>query len=202
MVVAKQGSAAPVVIAAAWSQRTCALGHLGGAGGVNSAVGLHALPIVVDAHLRGAVFAHFEWAGCAAKELLPDASLSRAPSEYVALLQSLKTGSVGNTPIMVSGVLVPGAAPRYEAVVRAFGGTVLDIGTPDWGSRLSDIGRDTFSLTRRYTLVGVPLTGTVTVTVDGRPTTDFVLDVERNTVILDDAPRAGAEVLVRYQSGC
>lgn len=135
-------------------------------------------------------------------ELLPDASLSRAPSEYMALLQSLKTGSVGNTPIMVSGVLVPGAAPRYEVMVRAFGGTVLDIGTPDWGSRLSDIGRDTFSLTRRYTLVGVPLTGTMTVTVDGRPTTDFVLDVERNTVILDAAPRAGAEVVVRYQSDC
>jgi len=138
----------------------------------------------------------------ATPEFLPDASLSRAPSEYVALLESLKAGTVGNTPILVSGVLTPGAAARYETVVRHFGGSILDITTPDWGARLSEIGRDTFSLARSYALEEAPRAGTVEVLVDGRPVTAFVLDVQRRTIILTDAPRPGAEVIVRYQSGC
>jgi hypothetical protein len=138
----------------------------------------------------------------AVPEFLPDPSLSRAPSEYVALLESLKVGSAGNAPVLVSGVLTPGAATRYETVVRHFGGSVLDITTPDWGERLSEIGRDTFNLARSYALEGDPLAGSVIVLVDGQQTTDFVVDIQRRTVVLTDAPRAGAEIVIRYQSGC
>jgi hypothetical protein len=136
----------------------------------------------------------------AAPELLPDPALARAPDDYAAQLDGLKAGAVGNAPVLVSGVL-PRGAPRYEALVRRFGGAVLDITSPDWGAQLSVIGLDTFALSRSYTLAAEPDESSLEVTVAGAPAL-FRFDRARNTVVLDVTPPAGAEVVVRYRSSC
>ena len=114
----------------------------------------------------------------------------------------MKSGTVGNAPILVSGVVLTGAASRYESLVRHFGGTLLDIRTPDWGERLSEVGNDTFALARSFQLGSEPVDGSLTVEVDGQPTTAFSYDAVRRTVVIDPAPRAGATVDVSYQSWC
>jgi hypothetical protein len=133
---------------------------------------------------------------------LPDAALARAPADYIAFLESIKSGTVGNAPVLVSGVVVPGIARRYEEVVRHFGGAVLDIRTADWGERLADVGNATFSLTRSFRLGADALADSITVAVNGSPVTDFRYDAARRTVVLERPPRAGAEVTITYRSGC
>ena len=133
---------------------------------------------------------------------LPDPALSREPSEYIALLEGLKGAGGDAGGILVSGVLPAVGAVRYQELVTTFGGASLDIAQPDWGEQLSQIGIDTFSLARSYALEGVPQLGSIIVTVDGEATTDFVFDDARNAVVLDDTPRAGADVTVVYRSGC
>jgi hypothetical protein len=135
-------------------------------------------------------------------EVLPDPALAREPAEYVALLQAKKGGAVANAPVLVSAVITPGFADRYGQLVDRFGGTTLDITSPDWGSRLGEIGVDTFTLSRAFVLAGDAVPDSVVVEVDGRQTADFVYDEQRHTVVVDRPPRAGAEVVVRYVAEC
>ncbi len=135
-------------------------------------------------------------------DLLPDPALSRAPDEYVALLLARKGGARANAPVLVSAVLNPGGARRYEALVDRFAGTRLDITRPDWGAQLGEIGVDTFTLSRSFLLASDAEAGSIVVEVDGRPTTAFAYDTARRAVVLDEAPGAGAEVVVRYVAGC
>jgi hypothetical protein len=114
----------------------------------------------------------------------------------------VKGGTVGNAPVLVSGVVVPGFATRYETLVRHFGGTTLDIQTADWGEQLAEVGNATFALTRSFRLGSDPAVASIVVEVDGVATTGFTFDVTRRIVVLDDAPRAGAEVVITYRSGC
>lgn len=131
-----------------------------------------------------------------------DPVLSRSPDEYIALLRALKAGSLDNAPILVSGVLTPGQADRYEAVIAAFNGGTLDITRTDWGRRLSELGFDTFSLSRSFGLQSDAVSTSIVVTVDGVVTRDFSWDPERRAVILDTSPGRGAQVVVSYTSGC
>ncbi len=154
-----------------------------------------------DAALSIVIISDEEDAG-AFPEILPDAALARSPEEYIALLEGLKAGTLSRTPILVSAVVNPRDSARYRAVANHFGGSTLDITTPDWGERLSEIGNDTFSLARSFQLNGSPVPGTVAVEVDGTPTTNFVVDVARGTVTLTDVPTAGADVSIVYRTGC
>jgi len=133
---------------------------------------------------------------------LPDAALARDPADYIAFLEAVKGGTVGNAPVLVSGVVVPGFATRYEALVRHFGGTILDISTADWGEQLAEVGNATFALARSFRLGSDPAVASIVVEVDGVATTGFTFDAARRTVVLDEAPAAGAEVVITYRSGC
>ncbi|HEY1098180.1 MAG TPA: vWA domain-containing protein, partial [Myxococcota bacterium] len=135
-----------------------------------------------------------------ADEGLP--SLARAPDEYVALLRSTKAGALSNAPVLVSGVITPGQALRYQAVVDAFHGSVLDITRADWGSRLGEIGVDTFALARTFDLQTRTTRASITVTIDGVATTAFSYDTARGAVILDENPPTGAAIVISYQAGC
>jgi hypothetical protein len=135
-------------------------------------------------------------------EALPDPSLAREPAEYVALLEARKGAALTNLPVLVSAVITPGFAERYEELVDHFGGTSLDITSPSWGAQLGEIGVDTFSLARAFVLADEAAAGSIVVEVDGRQTTAFSYDAARHAVILDQAPRGGAEIVVTYQSGC
>ena len=96
-------------------------------------------------------------------EFLPDPALSRTPGDYIALLEARKAGAVQNTPVLVSAVLPP-VGGRYREVVDHFGGTVLDILSPLWGTQLSAIAQDTFALSRTFQLANAPRAATVTAT--------------------------------------
>jgi hypothetical protein len=133
---------------------------------------------------------------------LPDPALSRTPDEYIALLEARKAGAVENAPVLVSAVLPPTGAPRYRAVVDHFGGSVLDITTPDWGTRLSEIARETFSLSRSFQLGTAPRPGSVRVTIDGVATDEFVVDVDRRAVVLDEPADGGAHIVITYAPQC
>jgi hypothetical protein len=133
---------------------------------------------------------------------LPDPALAAAPSTYVSLLQAFKSGTVGNAPVLVSGVVTPGFASRYEEVVHAFDGAILDIQSPVWGTRLAEIGTATFTLARTFRLSDHATAASILVEIDGVSTTAFVYDDERRSVILRDQPAPGTEVTITYESGC
>jgi hypothetical protein len=136
-------------------------------------------------------------------DFLPDPALSRAPDEYIALLEALKAGSVENAPILVQAVL-PTFAPRYNAVVSHFGGTSLDVTSPVWGNQLSELAGAAFSLARTFRLGARPDVGTVEVRVNGvaLAADEFTVDATRNTVVLVEPAAAGATVIVRYLPAC
>jgi hypothetical protein len=133
---------------------------------------------------------------------LPDPALAAPLEAYIALLQAFKGGTVANAPVLVSGVVSPGAAYRYEEVVRFFDGSILDIQSPTWGSRLAEIGTATFSLSRTFRLSDAAIASSLVVHVDGVATTAFDYDEERRAVVLRDQPPPGAEVAITYGSGC
>jgi hypothetical protein len=135
-------------------------------------------------------------------EALPDPALARDPLEYVALLQAKKGGALAHTPVLVSAVIVPGFARRYQTLVDAFGGVALDITSTGWGTRLGEIGIDTFSLARAYVLANEPDVNSLVVLVNGRAVTAFSYEERRRAVVLDEAPPPGADVVIRYRQVC
>jgi hypothetical protein len=135
-------------------------------------------------------------------EFLPDPALSRDPDEYVALLEAKKGGGLVNAPVLVSAVVTPGSATRYEVLVDHFGGTSLDITRADWGEELGDIGVDTFTLGRAFVLASSAVEDSIVVEVDGRRIVGFRYDAERRAVILNDPPRGGAEIVITYRAEC
>ncbi len=135
-------------------------------------------------------------------EALPDPALSRAPEDYIALLEARKAGSVLNAPVLVSAVLPAGGGNRYRAVVDHFSGVALDITDPAWGARLSEIGVETFSLSRSFALGSAPRAGSVTVTVDGVVINAFAIDAARRSIVLDEAAPGGADVVITYTPDC
>lgn len=134
-------------------------------------------------------------------EFLPDPALSRTPAEYTALLEAKKAGSVSNAPVLVSAVLPAGGGDRYRAVVDHFGGISLDITSPDWGTRLSEIGNATFALSRSFQLGSPPRSGTVAVTVDG-VVAAFTVNAARAVIVVDGVVPGGSAVVITYLPEC
>jgi len=116
---------------------------------------------------------------------------------YIDILRAVKSTTVAEVPVLVSAV-VPLGASRYREVVNAFGGVALNVNQP-WGEELADIGEATVELARSFTLASRP-EGQVYVTVDGAPTSDFV--VEDRTLTFSEPLAEGAEVEVTYDPGC
>ena len=138
----------------------------------------------------------------AVPQILPDPALSRSPEEYIALLEARKAGSVLNAPVLVSAVLPAGGGNRYRAVVDHFSGVALDITDPNWGERLSEIGVETFALSRSFSLGSAPRAGTVVVSVDGVPTNAFTIDAARRAIVLNASAPGGADVVITYLPQC
>jgi hypothetical protein len=135
-------------------------------------------------------------------DFLPDPALSRAPAEYIALLEARKGGSVLNAPVLVSAVLPAQGGLRYRALVNHFSGVALDITDPNWGTQLSEIGAETFALSRSFSIGSPPRAGSVVVVVDGVATTAFTVDSARQAVILDEPAPGGADVVISYIPQC
>ncbi|MDP2344964.1 MAG: choice-of-anchor D domain-containing protein [Deltaproteobacteria bacterium] len=135
-------------------------------------------------------------------EFLPDPALSRAPAEYIALLEARKAGSVLNAPVLVSAVLPPNGGNRYRDVVEHFSGVSLDITDPTWGTRLSEIGNETFALARSFSIGSPPRNGSVSVSIDGVAVTAFTIDLQRQAIVLDEPAPGGADVDITYIPEC
>ncbi len=123
---------------------------------------------------------------------------ARSVDGYISFLAALKGGSLSNAPVLFSAVSL--FAPRYQALVEAFGGVQLDLAS-DWGTELGQIGDATFGLGRTFRLASTPTSGSVTVSIDGVPTTAFDVKDGR-LIVLDEAPPPGAEVTVTYVAEC
>lgn len=117
----------------------------------------------------------------------------RDPKETITALRTLKPAGV---PILVAGVVQPDESRRYQEVLRAFHGDVLDI-NGDWGERLGDLGAATLALSRSVWLAHDADAGSVSVSVGGVSDVPFVVD--GNRVVLADAPVEGARVVVDYR---
>ena len=93
---------------------------------------------------------------------------------------------------------------RNGKVVQAdhFSGVALNITDPNWGTQLSEIGAETFALSRSFSIGSPPRTGSVVVTVDGVATTAFTIDRERQAVILNEPAPGGADVVITYLPQC
>jgi hypothetical protein len=121
------------------------------------------------------------------------------PDAYAGHLEGLKGAQLDHAPVIFS-LVGPPIAPRYQELVSHFGGVHLDITSPDWGERLGDLGEVTFASVRTFRLSNPPLDGTITVTVDGVPTTDFT--VTGRSVQLNDPPDPNTQVSVSYTPDC
>ena len=123
---------------------------------------------------------------------------TRSVAGYASFLRGVKGGSLSNVPTLFSVVGVGGE--RYRQMVDAFGGVELSITDPDWGTALGEIGEVTFALQRTFRLAERPDPSSVTVDIDGTPTTSFSLD--ETAVVLDDVPPPGATVTITYRADC
>ena len=76
----------------------------------------------------------------------------------------------------------------YLDAALATGGEVLDICDPNWGQNLDDIAAAAVAGIRSYNLAKVTDEATITVTVNGVPTTDFDYEAAGSTVTINSPP--------------
>ena len=75
-----------------------------------------------------------------------------------------------------------GSPDGYIDIVNATGGVALDICAAGWGSQLTSIASATVAGIRVYNLTENAIEGTVEVTVNGVPATDYVFVNATNSV--------------------
>ncbi|MEZ4319825.1 MAG: hypothetical protein R3F61_20100 [Myxococcota bacterium] len=90
------------------------------------------------------------------------------------------------------------AGTRYVAVAEQTGGQTASICDIDFGALLAVLGEDSVDLPVRFELRGQPLSGTVSVEVDGVPESDWVVEPGGPALVFVEPPPAGARVTVRY----
>jgi len=103
-----------------------------------------------------------------------------------------------------------GEGCRYSDVAAACGGFEYSICANDWTTIYEDIGNRAFGLRRQFFLTR--LADPTTIVVDVRDAqgnsvpmeegTDWVYDDESNSIIFTDAPPAGADITIEYDTLC
>jgi hypothetical protein len=76
----------------------------------------------------------------------------------------------------------------YVDAATATGGSILNICNANWGASFSDIASDVLAGIRTYNLSEPAVEGTIVVTVNGVPTTDFSYSPTGNSVTINDPP--------------
>lgn len=85
------------------------------------------------------------------------------------------------------------------AIVNETGGVATNLCAPSYTATLNQMSQDLkFNIKTRYTLNGVPVPSSVSVTVDGVPLDSATFTVKENVVILDESPAGEATVEISY----
>jgi len=139
----------------------------------------------------------------------PDWSSYRAssmdPADYSASLLSLKS-----SPSLVSAHAIAGDYPSgcssnggaqfgdgYYDVVNDLGGTFMSICASDWSTTMDTLARESIAMSE-FPLSGAVIEDTISVTVDGTPSSDWTYTETTNAITFTVAPNDGSVVDVDY----
>ncbi|AEI66354.1 choice-of-anchor D domain-containing protein [Corallococcus macrosporus] len=96
-----------------------------------------------------------------------------------------------------------GAGTRYAEATARTGGEVVSVCAEDYRPLLQAVGDKAFSAQERFPLSDLPEPGTVTVTVNGTPSTSgWTYDAATNSVVFDVVPPAGTRIAINYRRSC
>ncbi len=106
-------------------------------------------------------------------------------------------GHVGSQNVTVSSVVDfntncgdNSGATGYQEITNATGGVMLDICNANWGAQMTNIAQAVAAGSRTYNLGQLAIPGTIEVTVNGAPTTDFTYNAADNSVTIN-SPAVG-----------
>jgi hypothetical protein len=139
----------------------------------------------------------------------PDHSSYRAasmvPADYSASLLSLKS-----SPSLVAAHAIAGDYPSgcssnggaqfgdgYYDVVNDLGGTFMSICASDWSTTMDTLARESIAMSE-FPLSGAAIEDTITVTVDGVSSSDWVYTEATNAITFTAAPSDGSLIEVDY----
>ncbi|MFZ5441817.1 MAG: choice-of-anchor D domain-containing protein [Myxococcota bacterium] len=143
-------------------------------------------------------------------------ALEQSPNSVGAYVTTLKRAK-NNHPELVSVSVVGPFSPagngctteglvddgRFASIVSQTGGVRADICTSNWAMDLRAISQSVFGARRAFELGGTPRGSTsVTVTVDGVPTTAWTFDAASNAIVFQTAPPPGAAIGIDYVTAC
>jgi len=132
-------------------------------------------------------------------------STTMVHSDYSASLLSLKSSSdlvvahaiAGDSP---SGCTTNGGATfgdGYYDVVADLGGTFMSICASDWSVTMDTLARDSMAILS-FPLSETPIEDTITVSIDGVLSSDWVYDSSANSVTFTVAPSDGSSIDIQY----
>ncbi|WNG38346.1 choice-of-anchor D domain-containing protein [Archangium violaceum] len=96
-----------------------------------------------------------------------------------------------------------GSGTRYAEAATRTGGEVLSVCSADYAPLLRAVANKAFSAQDRFPLSEQPDASSITVTVNGAPTTSgWTYDAVTNSVVFSSAPAPGAKVEIYYRRAC
>jgi len=96
-----------------------------------------------------------------------------------------------------------GSGTRYAEATAKTGGEVMNVCAGNYGPLLAAVANKAFSAQERFPLTDTPEPGSVTVQVNGAPTTTgWRYDAPTNSVIFDTIPAPGTRIAISYRRAC
>jgi hypothetical protein len=86
----------------------------------------------------------------------------------------------------------------YAEAAEATDGLLLDVCDKAWGSRVDELALASLAALRRYTLSDIPYLLSLSVTIDGTPTSAYSYKADSNEVVFEVPPTGGSEVGITY----
>ena len=132
-------------------------------------------------------------------------STTMMPGDYSASLLSLKSSSDLVVAHAISGDYPSGCTANggaqfgdgYYDVVTDLGGTFMSICASDWSTTMDTLARESLAQ-MAFALSDVPIENTITVTVDGAPSSDWNYEASSNTIVFTVSPAEGSAIDITY----
>lgn len=132
-------------------------------------------------------------------------STTMGPSDYSGSLLSLKSSSSLVVAHAISGDYPSGCTSNggaqfgegYYDVVSDLGGTFMSICASDWSGTMDTLARDSISQSA-FALSDYPIEDTISVTVNGAVSHDWIYEGSSNTIIFTAIPSEGSSIEITY----
>jgi hypothetical protein len=142
-------------------------------------------------------FSHYDWGS--------GGSTTMVASDYSASLLSLKSSSDLVAAHAISGDYPSGCSANggaqfgegYYDVVNDLGGTFMSICASDWSVTMDTLARDSIAMSE-FPLTNTPIESTISITVDGISSSDWIYNTSSNSITLTVAPGDGASINIEY----